>query len=285
MLVLKNAYQLKRFWTYRQILNHHHHRHVHFSKCNTGCAHIYSAATVVSHGAAARTNIHPWIHTHSMYRLEDPCDFGALFYICVSSPFPLHSELCGVFRAGISPASPGEEFRAWGWACWLSLSIALSQPLLSSFLLTAVILLPPTWGKLLNACMVVYIHTQKYMLMYKKAEVQTHSPFADAYGTIALKIHTYTHQINTIVRKESQKQMRHSDTNPYRGRNNGCLLYQTRSQQSNSVLFLSNERITPTFLINKLTKHYKSPTLPNAAGICTLMTNALSLWYMCWLIK
>ncbi len=41
-----------------------------------------------------------------------------------------------------------------------------------------------------------------------------------------------------------------------------CLLYQTRSQQSNSVLFLSNEKITPTFLIKKLTKHNKSPTLP-----------------------
>lgn len=90
---------------------------------------------------------------------------------------------------------------------------------------------------------------------------------------------TQTQQIYKIVHKESQKQTWHSHSKPYRSQNNGCC------QQSNSVLFLSNERITPTFLINKLTKHYKSPTLPDTAEICTHMTAALSLWYMCWLIK
>lgn len=149
---------------------------------------------------AVSPQTHPPMHTHTAACTH--WSIGVTLFLCftsLSAPcFPSTLGYVVVFQAGISPASPGEESRAWGWArpqaCWLSLSITLSQPLRSSALLTAVILLSPTWGKLLNACVFVRhtVHTIKYMLMYKRAEVQTHTLFADAYSTTPHKTHTQT---------------------------------------------------------------------------------------------
>lgn len=175
-------------------------------------SHVYSVhmcplamnTWAVSHRRSIQT--HPPMHAHARAHWSIHVTLF-LFHIYVNSPFPLHPELCGVFRAGTSPASPGEESRAWGWArpqaCWLSLSITLSQPLLSSALLTAVILLSPTWGKLLNACMFVYTqytHSDTCSCTKERRYTQTHFLFANAYSTIPHK--THTHQIYKISKTD-----------------------------------------------------------------------------------
>lgn len=129
-----------------------------------------------------------------------------LFYIFVSTQFPLHSELCGVFQAGISPASPGEESRAWGWAPATSLlavivhnTIPTSTRLCSLNSCHSVVSNLRQTAK--TACMIVYVVLQ-HMLMYKTAEVQIHFVFADACSKIPHKTHTQNKILNRISKTD-----------------------------------------------------------------------------------
>lgn len=201
-------------------------------------------------------HIHPCINTHTV-RTEVSvwlCSF--VLHLC-QLPVP-PSTLGYVVFSRLAPflPSPGEESRAWGWArphaCWLSLSITLSQPLLSSALLTAVILVVSNLRQT-DKCMHVCVHgcSAHNQKRTKRAEVQTHFLFADAYSTKSYKKEkTHTHIQDIQILKKTDVALTHKTIQEPEQ-----WLFFVVSDEKSAVqfsLFLSNERITPTFLINKL---------------------------------
>lgn len=90
----------------------------------------------------------PWTHEPSPIQTHWSIHVTLfLFYIFVRTLSLLYPERCSFFQAAISPASPGKQSRAWGWAPATSLLAVIVHNAVPT---SAVILLFPTWGKLLK---------------------------------------------------------------------------------------------------------------------------------------